>query len=406
MSNEYVLDESNPLRLKRAKIDQDDEEKDVEEQLLEQDIGGNKKRKYTKDSKIDTTQYNDDSSDEDYEGDGAAKLDDEKDDSDSDMFASDGEDEKEATTAKIKKPKVEFLDVKQFEKELNVGQDELKLKSQEDEDESFDEEEEEELLKADQEYYIDQENVSSSKRPPRKEPKLDGFNLKQEQSEGRFDVDGNFIRAGDDDSGEEEDNKWLSGVKKKDIKEAKLAQEKREKLQKERRRNKEALSTEELLFSLINSLQPVESPMEALQRLNKGKPKKKSKKQEPTKEEKEIEEVRKSTVIKITEYCESLLESGISDVYELEKEDLMQKYKEESGKQYVRPKTQDEETKQTPENHVSKQWEFRWVGDDNVHGPYGAREMEYWKGNYFQDKVDVRELGQSDFVHITQVPHF
>lgn len=406
MSTEYIVDDSNPLKLKRAKPQSDDEEvsQSLEEQLLEQDIDGNRRRR--KHPKVDTTQYNDDSSDEDYEEREPVNQE-KKDDTDSDMFASDDEDEnKNEVKTKVKKSKVEFLDVKTFEKDLGLdqkgtGDDEKNQGSEEDDDE------EEEEDQHNEDYYNNQEDEHNHKRPPKREPKLDAFNLKEEQSEGRFDIDGNFIRA--DNSDDEQDNNWLDGIKKKDIKKAKRAQEKRDKLRKEYQSKQENFSVEELLFNLITLLQPVEAPMEALQRLNKSKPKKKSKKVEVTDEEKQKEEERKSAVIKITEYAERLIECGFQDIYELEKEDLILKYKEESGKQYVRPKTLEkdqEHNNEEAETQVSKKWEFRWENDEQIHGPYGSHEMNYWKNNYFQDKVEVREVGQSEFINISKLSTF
>ena len=52
-------------------------------------------------------------------------------------------------------------------------------------------------------------------------PKLDAFNMKNEQEEGRFDAQGNFVRkAADPDAVHDS---WLEGVSKKDMKKAKEA---------------------------------------------------------------------------------------------------------------------------------------------------------------------------------------
>lgn len=421
MSGESVSDDSKLLKLRGESTEnrKNEEAQDLEEQLLEQDIEGNKKRRYQKKSKVDTSQYNDDSSDEDYDAraqPSAPTNGNNSDESDSDMFASDDEDKKETDIEpKVKKPKVEFLDVRQFEKELDVDQNQSKRdKSEEEEvddddgdndDDDDDDDVEEERYDA--EYYNNQEHDQTIKRPPKKEPKLDAFNLKQEQNEGRFDIEGNFIRA--DDSGDEQDNNWLDGIKKRDIKEAKKAQEKREKLQKERQKLRGSITEVELFFNLITLLQPVETPLEALQRLNKAKPKKKLKVQGVDEEEKEKEKTRRESVVKITDLCENLIEKGVRDVYELEREDLMLKYKEESGEQYAKPKSAENKEQTTTidtEAGESKKWEFRWSGDDKIHGPYGAHEMMYWKGNYFQDRAEVRELGHENFTHITLVSKF
>ncbi|ONH64949.1 CD2 antigen cytoplasmic tail-binding protein 2 [Cyberlindnera fabianii] len=47
-----------------------------------------------------------------------------------------------------------------------------------------------------------------------------------------------------------------------------------------------------------------------------------------------------------------------------------------------------------------KEWQFRWLGDSQIHGPYTTHEMKYWKETYFQDRVEVRKIGQDDFTHV------
>jgi CD2 antigen cytoplasmic tail-binding protein 2 len=155
-------------------------------------------------------------------------------------------------------------------------------------------------------------------------------------------------------------------------------------------------------------LKPVESPLEALQRYNKGKP---AHRKRSVKITKSLEEQRRELqVLELTEYCESLIEKGFRNVYELEKEELMLKYREESGKNYVKPKVEDDskakEEKANEANNPTEEqgkWQFKWLGDDQVHGPYGLNEMVYWKDNYFGSKVEVRRVGEEEFIHIDKV---
>lgn len=57
-------------------------------------------------------------------------------------------------------------------------------------------------------------------------PRLDAFNLRDEEEEGKFDEAGNFVRkAADPDA---VNDRWLEGLSKKDMKKAKEAQEKRD----------------------------------------------------------------------------------------------------------------------------------------------------------------------------------
>lgn len=395
MPSSVQFDPSNPLKLR--KVD-DEEVKGDEELLLEQDLGGNKKRSR---KNIDTTQYNDDSSDDEFETNpkraekGNDDDDDDDDDSDSDMFSSD--EEQKEDKPELKKPKVELLDLDELEKELEVDQSIARADQNE-------EEKDEEDVSADLEYYNNQEETHATKA--RFEPKLDAFNLKAEQSEGRFDADGNYIALDEPESEDE-----FASVKKKDIKKAKEAQLERERQELERRSQREELTTEVALESLIPLLKPVESPLEALQRLNKGKAKKRSKRIEISNEEKKKEGERSMKVTSITEYAEALIEKGFKDVYELEREELMLKYREETGRTFKvirdEPKPEDvviksQEPIKLMFNEETK-WEFRWLGDEQIHGPHSTNEIRYWKHNYFQSRAEIRQVGTTTFYHIDTV---
>lgn len=364
------FDPNNPLRLKR---DEEHEDKDDEELLLEQDIGYKKRRRR---KGIDTTQYNDDSSDEEYE---AKKTKNDEDD-DSDMFASDDEDDK----SKEKVPRIEFMDLDKFEEENEIENKDLEQSEESDVDES---------------YY----NNPEERGIPKNEPKLDAFNLKNEKLEGRFDIDGNFIAIDNADDEKNNEDEWLLNFKKKDIKLAKIAQDRRDKIEFEKAHLKDTFTTEYLLFGLINLLKPVESPLEALQRLNKNKPKKYKKKL------KDLDKSNQDEIIKMTEYCELLIEKGYKNIYELEKEELILNYREETGKNYVKPKM--EETNEQGENASKEEiegdkYQFRWVNDESIHGPYNLSEILYWKDNYFNNNAEVRKIGDEDFIHIDKFSNY
>ncbi|KAK1086798.1 hypothetical protein LTR33_001397, partial [Friedmanniomyces endolithicus] len=99
-------------------------------------------------------------------------------------------------------------------------------------------------------------------------PKLDAFNLKQEEEEGRFDESGNFVRkAMDPDAG---NDSWLDGLSKKDMKRAREAQEKRDGERRRKDLEDDATTSGELLARLIAQLETGETALEALQRLQKG----------------------------------------------------------------------------------------------------------------------------------------
>ncbi|KAL8684830.1 MAG: hypothetical protein Q9218_008115, partial [Villophora microphyllina] len=106
-------------------------------------------------------------------------------------------------------------------------------------------------------------------------PKLDAFNMKSEQEEGRFDAQGNFVRkAADPDAVHDS---WLEGVSKKDMKKAKEAADKRDEERRQKTIEADSIVTSDILKSLIPQLEKGETVLEALARLGRGKEKKKPK---------------------------------------------------------------------------------------------------------------------------------
>ena len=371
MSAEF--DPNNPLRLKNVR--QNDEDSSEAEDF---DVNTRRRKKRN----VDAAGYDEDSendapfdSDVGSEDDKAEGKEDEakEEDNDSDMFSDDDEEEAEAKTTKNQ---IKVMDMDRFEKENMIQSNQSYTKTgTTDDDESEGD----------------------------GEPKVDSFDLRKEMQEGTFTSTGEYIEMHTETNQEDDE---LSAFKKDDIRRAKLAKEAQdERLEQQRKIKAEdpENTAERLLFNLIGMLKPVESPMEALQRVNKQQPKKKrknNKKVELTEEEKSKEHERQISVTNITDYCESLMEQGFKNIYELEREELMLLYRQETGRAYVKPKTEDI----TPEE--PKIWKFRWVGDSTIHGPYTSSEMGYWKDNYFQDRVEVIRTGSNEFVHISQIDSF
>ncbi|KAH3680137.1 hypothetical protein WICMUC_000538 [Wickerhamomyces mucosus] len=377
MTKTLKLDISNPLGL-RLVGSEEDSKKSIEDELLEQDIDGNQ-RKRRQSKRIDTTQYENDSSDEEYKPKNKEKeTQNDEDGSESDMFSDDEPTEPEEKTNKNTNT-IKLLNEEELREELGVeGEDYEKIS-----------------------------DVEDSESDEVKKPKLDAFNIKEELKEGRFDEAGNYIRItkdSDDEEKELKDEEWYEGLKKKDFRKAKKAQEDREKQRIEKQNLRSIEKLENLLIDLISILEPVESSIEALQRFS-AKPKKKKAKW--TNEERSKEDERSKTVMKITELCENIIGKGISDVYDLEKEELMLIYKQETGEQYKKPvevkADNDVEISHLNDNIL---WEFRWLEDNQIHGPYSNSEMTYWKDNYFGNRVEVRKVGTQSFIHIEQLTHF
>ena len=244
----------------------------------------------------------------------------------------------------------------------------------------------------------------------RNAPRVDAFNMKAEQEEGRFDAAGNYVRkAGDPDAAHDT---WLEGVSKKDMKRAAEAHEKREAERRQKRLDDDAMLTSDILRTLILQLEKGESVLEALARLGRGQtkvkkfPKWKLKKQKQTDDGMDVDAEKpaedpaqvkiKEAVNSITEAADQLLTRGQTEIYEQEREMLIRQYGRETGDAWVEPAT--EVTEMPSESRPRKMWEYRWVdGRDGAakQGPYDGATMMAWQGaGYFGDGVEFRRAGE------------
>ena len=233
-------------------------------------------------------------------------------------------------------------------------------------------------------------------------PKLDAFNMRNENEEGRFDDQGNFVRKGADPDSVHDT--WLEGLSKKDMKKAKEAADKRDQDRRQRNAEDDAILTSDVLKRLIPMLERGETVLEALARLGKGKERKpkwqnknrnrKSKEVSmdvDTGEEDPAEVRRKEAVEAITAAADLLLTRGQTEIYDAERELLVRQYCKETGEDWIEPKhvQSGQETESEPSI-----WEYRWADardGGEIHGPYEGSMMTQWnEAGYFGDGVEFR----------------
>lgn len=255
---------------------------------------------------------------------------------------------------------------------------------------------------------MDEELGAGSKK--KHAPKLEAFNLRSENEEGKFDENGNYVRKAGDPN--EVHDRWLDGISKKDVKTAREAHEKREQERRQREREKDGKLAADLYSDLIKHLHVGETPIEALQRLGKSNGKtsrlvqqrKKKGKQskegngmdvDPDTTETPAEAQRREAVEAITEAASILQDRGDQEIYETERELLMRQYKRDTGEDWQDP----ESTNEAANGNADKQWYFRWAdARDGVdaHGPYDLATMKAWTdAGYFGEGVEFRQ-GQGE----------
>jgi CD2 antigen cytoplasmic tail-binding protein 2 len=381
---------------------------DEEDPALEADVIG--KSGGIKRNAVNIDGYDSDSSTENFDARAEARSKKDKppvdEDDDDDMFAEDNKDNDEDEESRkdlTKKKKLRFLDNDEIEGQEedskagghvavdfttgpNSRTDEVESSSDEGDDEERD------RVGSD----IDEELGAGSKK--KHAPKLDAFNMRAEQEEGRFDEAGNFVRKAFDP--EAAQDSWLEGISKKDMKIAKEAQEKRDAEQKARERAEDSIVTSDVLSALIAHLDVGETPMEALVRYGKAAPKKKPTSNWTKKKKSQAMDVdtepaedaaatkAKEVIVSITECASRLSDRGVEDIYELPRESIMRQYKRETGEDWKNP---DPET---------VQWEFHWLNapEDDINGPYDQATMQAWDANgQFAAGAEFRRVGETEW---------
>ncbi|KAK2746191.1 hypothetical protein FQN57_003313 [Myotisia sp. PD_48] len=348
------------------------------------------------------------------------------DDDGDDMFAELEEDFAESTDniPKEKKKQVRFLDIDEIEGQVDSSRTGGKVtldnipgiykgKQREGENEEGYESSESEVddeKRAAMDNNLDKELGAGSKKDHA--PRLDAFNMRSEQEEGRFDEAGNYVRKATDPDAIHDS--WLEGLSKKDMRKAREAAEKREEERRQQSLANDSVLTGDLLKTLISYMERGETVLESLARLGKGaKPKPKwqnkhknkhKKALRPTEdtemaEEDPVETKRKRSVEEITGAADLLLSRGQTEIYDAERELLIRQYRRETGEEWVDPPKAGEGG--VPDKaEADAMWEFRWsdARDGGVlHGPYDTKTMESWTGaGYFsQGGVEFKKVGDT-----------
>ncbi|CCG80571.1 Putative uncharacterized protein [Taphrina deformans PYCC 5710] len=244
---------------------------------------------------------------------------------------------------------------------------------------------------------VDEEVGALGKK--RNAPKLDGFNMRAEMEEGKFDAEGNYIRTAKDQKDNQDD--WLKDVSRKDIAAAREAVERRQQEESQRMQAEDERSVAELLAELIGYLDRGETLLEALSRLGATTgPKRKG----HGKRGAGVDPTVAKQVERMTELANRLMADSQIDVYDTEKEGLARAYKRETGIDLPLPA---DDSKITLHDDTPTMWEFVWAGaEESINGPYDKDTMKSWleDGLLTTDTATalVRRIGEITFIEASQ----
>lgn len=367
------------------------------------------------------------------EANGQKSKDEEEDDMFADLEQNDGDDDEDLAREGKKKKEVKFLDQHDIEgqvlnsksgghvsAELLLNQRGKKKRAESEESESSSgEDEDRDLPPEEMEDDLAAEVGAGAKK--KHAPRLDAFNLRDEEEDGKFDESGNYVRKATDPDAVNDN--WLEGLSKKDMKRAREAQERRDDEERRRAAISDAMLTSDLLSTLIQHLETGETPLECLQRLNKGKPKEnkvpkwKQKKQKDSMDVDQAnggaaaldpaETARRKVVEAVTGAADALYSREQHEIYDMEREVLMRQYKRETGDDWVAPVSADPADEIENNGSGTAMFEYRWSDardGGERHGPYDGATMKAWTdAGYFGEGVEFKRVGESEWSRILDV---
>lgn len=235
-------------------------------------------------------------------------------------------------------------------------------------------------------------------------PKIERFNLRQEQAEGVFTEDGGYVRKATDPKAHQD--AWMEGLTKGQIKRAEDGMRKqleREQELERREAEEEKMKPQERLVRLIRCLQPRETPLDAMARLkpkrtNKWQATQKWKKskmavdEEPPVSEEDAAKA-KRLIEEITSHADKLLSRGMLDIYSTRREMLITIYQDESGERF----RESSDAPQKGGRGGQEMWEYKWPGTDEVYANFSSENMKSWKeGGFFGEGVLCRKMGSAE----------
>lgn len=123
---------------------------------------------------------------------------------------------------------------------------------------------------------------------------------------------------------------------------------------------------------------------------------------------------KKEAAFKLTGLCNLLVNShNLANAYDMSREQYLRLYKQQTGFEYKRGTKRtagsdhsdaenDEQPRQSTD-YGEKVWFFRWLDDEEVHGPFSDYEMAHWKISYFENNVEARKATETEFKSIADI---
>lgn len=265
---------------------------------------------------------------------------------------------------------------------------------------TLDSDEEDDEVQAEQSNVLDPEYLEGEEEGRVKiveSVKITPFNMREELEEGHFDKEGSYVFHRNKD---EVKDFWLENIDLFGIKEL----PKKDKDDNAEDEEEPEVDVKKCYEEIAGLLKPGESVQKAIQRL--GKSTKLTHKGKNVQGGAEIDmsviEEAKTNLSKLISLADSILHTGVMDIYEKTYEEINFHLKNSIGDNKSLDMFGDDfEAKKDDKKSLNDEvmWEFKWDNEENskVYGPHSSSEMLDWvNSGYFEAGVWVREIGKAD----------
>lgn len=210
------------------------------------------------------------------------------------------------------------------------------------------------------------------------ETNIEAFNMNDEMNTGHFDKQGNYISNDKKYTNESDEERWIDEVK--DVSSVAKAHQRQVSTMKKRDRDitkkRRNYMLDEALLRLLYCVSEDETVLEALARFNLLR-------------KKATSDIQKETISNaidlLTDLIDLIEKKGIENVFDLTR-NLIKSHLEEELL-----------SSDATDDFKDKIWSFKWINkSEKIQEYYSNYEMDYWKANYFKNRVVVKLKDDDD----------
>eukprot|EP00160_Parvularia_atlantis_P013880 Unigene313_Nuclearia_a/m.1051 Unigene313_Nuclearia_a/g.1051 ORF Unigene313_Nuclearia_a/g.1051 Unigene313_Nuclearia_a/m.1051 type:complete len:377 (+) Unigene313_Nuclearia_a:47-1177(+) len=268
-------------------------------------------------------------------------------------------------------------------------------------DDDSDEEKESKRAKPEKKVkFLARDDIEGEEAPTGAEFESDGtriepFNMNEELEEGDFDESGFYTLKKD---AQDSHDPWLDSISVDDIRNAKRAKEKYDRIRQEAELERSAGNVESMLRQVVAVLEPNETAIQALKRLGgtgrtSATRRKDGPAQPPQQQHQQQSAESRRQFDLLTEACDRLVGMGEYGIYSETREAVQARLGTVGNGAAASPSSTAAAAAAAPAAD-GVQWQYKWQPDGEVFGPFSSEQMHAWteQGLFGEGGVLVRKL--------------